>query len=176
MKFPNFTKFFCITIFTLFALSANAGPMFSATLGGDQEVPTSASAASGSAMAELTGTAGSYMLTYTIDFIGLSGNPFGGHLHNAPFGSNGGVVHFLDFLPASTFGTIVGDWAFNDTPRPLTDALANELLAGNIYINLHTSAFPGGEIRGQLTRVPEPAAWLLMATGLILLIGRRNLK
>ncbi len=40
------------------------------------------------------------------------------------------------------------------------------LLAGNTYLNIHTTAFPGGEIRGQL-RVPEPASLLLLASGLL---------
>ncbi len=34
----------------------------------------------------------------------------------------------------------------------LTDAQAADLLAGRWYINLHTAANPGGEIRGQVTR------------------------
>ena len=40
------------------------------------------------------------------------------------------------------------------------------ILAGNSYLNSHTTLNPGGEIRGQL-RVPEPASLLLLASGLL---------
>jgi PEP-CTERM putative exosortase interaction domain len=43
------------------------------------------------------------------------------------------------------------------------------LAAGNVYFNIHTSNFPGGEIRGQLAPVtpgvPEPATWVMMLLG-----------
>jgi len=45
-------------------------------------------------------------------------------------------------------------------------ALTAALLAGLTYFNIHTSMFPGGEIRGQLNAVPLPAALPLFATGL----------
>jgi len=45
--------------------------------------------------------------------------------------------------------TASGLWTSTDS-EPLTPALIDELLAGNIYINLHTAANPGGEIRGQV--------------------------
>ena len=44
-------------------------------------------------------------------------------------------------------------------------ALETALLAGETYINIHTSTFPGGEIRGFLGAVPEPATWAMMLLG-----------
>jgi hypothetical protein len=41
--------------------------------------------------------------------------------------------------------------AFQDT--------INALLAGNMYVNVHSPLFLAGEIRGQLEAVPEPATW-----------------
>jgi hypothetical protein len=43
----------------------------------------------------------------------------------------------------------------------LFTALGNE----QVYFNLHTSGFPGGEIRGNLSAVPEPASWALLLSG-----------
>jgi len=53
----------------------------------------------------------------------------------------------------------------------LSAAQETELLAGLWYINIHTSTFPGGEIRGQVNVVPIPAAAWLFGSGLIGLIG-----
>jgi hypothetical protein len=52
------------------------------------------------------------------------------------------------------------------------------LFSGQTYLNIHTSQFPGGEIRGQLEAVPEPATLLLFSTGLVGAMGvlRKRLK
>ena len=52
----------------------------------------------------------------------------------------------------------------------LTDQLPN-ILAGRSYINFHTVQFGAGEIRGQLTVIPEPGTLALAATGLLPLAG-----
>jgi hypothetical protein len=45
------------------------------------------------------------------------------------------------------------------------------LIGGQTYLNIHTSMFQGGEIRGQLQAVPEPATLLLMGTSLTAAVG-----
>jgi hypothetical protein len=44
-------------------------------------------------------------------------------------------------------------------------ALVSALVAGETYINIHTTGDPGGEIRGFLSAVPEPATWAMMLLG-----------
>ncbi len=53
------------------------------------------------------------------------------------------------------FDTFVGNtasgvWRPNDAATPLTDSLIQDLLTGNLYLNIHTAANPPGEIRGQV--------------------------
>ncbi|MCH7858739.1 MAG: CHRD domain-containing protein, partial [Candidatus Marinimicrobia bacterium] len=66
------------------------------------------------------------------------------HFHKGAAGVAGGVVHAItdDF----TGNTASGLWASAD----LTDALIADLLAGNLYVNVHTAANGAGEIRGQV--------------------------
>jgi hypothetical protein len=100
--------------------------------------------------------------TYSLSYTGLLSpivNPPGAHIHNAPFGTNGGVVHGLDNIAAAvgtTSGVFNGDWRFDDATNPLTDALVSELFAGRLYFNIHTDLNRGGEIRGQI--IPEPSS------------------
>jgi len=80
------------------------------------------------------------------------------HFHMAPPGENGGVVAFL-FGPnpqpsgpsngVLAEGYITAENVIGALDGDL-DALINAIRNGNIYINVHTSAYPGGEIRGWL--------------------------
>jgi hypothetical protein len=84
------------------------------------------------------------------------------HLHNAPAGQNGDVVAWLypagppaQLIPGRSDGVLatgtisaenlVGPMA----GRPLSD-LVDEIRAGRVYANVHTSQYPAGEVRGQL--------------------------
>ncbi len=164
---------------TVLTGAAHATIMFTATLDGLQETPVPViTPASGTATGALTGSAGSWVFEYSITYADLTApiapiGITGAHLHEAPPGVSGGVKHFLDGSAGylgTTDGTITGDWRYDDASNPLTDDLANALLAGNIYINLHTQFVLSGEIRGQYIRVPEPAAIMLLAFGLTLLV------
>ena len=81
-----------------------------------------------------------HKLVYTVTYEGLSGPATAAHFHGpASLGQNAGVV-----LPlASTATPIKGE-------ATLSDAQAADLLAGRWYVNVHTRAHPGGEIRGQV--------------------------
>lgn len=84
------------------------------------------------------------------------------HLHLAPAGENGPVVAWLypsgpppELIPGRTQGVLAtGTITAADLVGPLEgaslDQLVDAILAGDIYVNVHTQQFPGGEIRGQL--------------------------
>ena len=113
-----------------------------ATLSGSSEVPANGSTASGSVIGTFNTTTN--QLNLTISFNGLSVNASAGHIHNGASGVNGSVVVPFGGVPASTSGTFTYSGVFSG-------ADATALLAGNTYVNIHNSIFPGGEIRGQLS-------------------------
>ena len=104
------------------------------------------------------------LFSWDISWSGLSAPASAMHFHGpAPAGSNAGVqlnIGAISGLTSPSIGssTITGDQA-------------SDLLAGLWYINIHTSTYAGGEIRGQVQVVPIPAAVWLFASGLFGLIG-----
>ena len=162
-----------VAVIGLVATSALA-QSFTATLNGSQEVPANGSPGIGAMTGTLSGGPGAWTFIYSGSFSGLTApvnaQPSGGHIHNAPVGINGGVVHPLVNLDTGvTAGNFSGTW---NTASGLTDTLVGEMLAGRLYVNIHTSAFSGGEIRGQI--VPEPASIGLLLAGSTLMLRRRR--
>jgi len=111
-----------------------------ADLKAGNEVPPNNSTATG--QAEATFDTATRNLTWTVTYSGLSGPAAGAHFHGpGEAGKNAGIV--LPF-PNPT-SPIKGS-------QVLTEAQAADLLAGKWYVNVHTAANPGGEIRGQMTK------------------------
>jgi hypothetical protein len=110
------------------------------TLNGASSVPPNTSAGTGTA--DVNFDTATKMLTWKVNYSGLSGPATMAHFHGpAEPGKNAGVaVPFKD--PASGA----------EGSATLTDAQAADLMAGKYYINVHTAANPGGEIRGQVTK------------------------
>ncbi len=133
---------------------------FRAHLSGDQEVPANDSKAQGQAVFQLSkdGSELSYkLIVANLDNVRMA------HIHLAPSGSNGGVVAWLYpsgpppvLLPGTTNGilaegvikaeNLMGGLA----GKPLSK-LIGAMLNDSTYVNVHTVAFPGGEIRGQIS-------------------------
>jgi len=118
-----------------------SGVGLSAFVDGDQEVPPVVSTATGLGTFTLTDAG----LIYHINVEGLTIDM--AHFHLAAEGINGPVVRSL--TTEFSGGKAAGIWTAQDT-EPLTASLTDALLAGEVYVNIHTAMHPGGEIRGQL--------------------------
>lgn len=142
--FP-FSKFvFSTALLATLGLAACAyAPMgntvaIAANLSAASEVPANASTGSGKLEASFNKETS--VLNYTVSYSGLTGPAKAGHFHGpAAAGANAGVA--LPFV-GSVESPIKGS-------ATLTATQAADLLAGKWYVNLHTAANGGGEIRGQ---------------------------
>lgn len=110
-----------------------------AALSAANEVPPNKS--SGTGTLEGTFNKETRVLNYMVSYSGLSGVVNGGHFHGpADAGATAvATLNFVDGMDSPIRGTAI-----------LTQAQAADLLAGKWYVNLHTAAFAGGEIRGQI--------------------------
>ena len=122
--------------------------VFDGLLLGDNEVPPVVSAASGTAIGVLR-TDG--MVTVSGSFSGLESELFDvgtvgpAHVHQGVAGTNGGVVFMLDV--AANAALTAGRYGASTT---FTADQVDDLLIGGFYVNVHTQANQGGEVRGQL--------------------------
>lgn len=109
---------------------------FTATINGANEVPSNTSTANG--MGNFTYNKTTYILSGTVTFSGIT--PSAAHIHKGAVGVAGGVIFPLAPLASPISFTSV---ALDVTQRA-------DLMANLYYVNIHSVAFPGGEIRGQL--------------------------
>src|SRR4051812_47499317 len=106
-------------------------------LRGTQEVPPTASTASGGCFGQLNQPASTFSVTCVHDVV----NATLMHIHRGAAGVNGSVVFDLGDPGVSP---VSRTWT-SMTPTDISD-----LLAGNLYINIHTAGRPAGQIRGQI--------------------------
>jgi hypothetical protein len=129
---------------------------FVATLVGTQEFPSNGSTATGNGTVNLN--AAETQITINACFTGLTSNATAGHIHAhnppapAPPGTNAAVRFGFAGVPAATSGCIPQQ-IFAVTPAEVL-----KLRTGQWYFNIHSTTFPGGEIRGQVvTSASYPA-------------------
>jgi hypothetical protein len=132
---------------------------FTASLKGREEVPAVETIAQGQAIFHLSkdGTELSYKL-----IVANIENVLMAHIHIGPAGVNGPVVVWLypegppPQLIEGRFDGILAEGVITEADLVgmlagmTMDDLVAEMLAGNTYVNVHTTQFPGGEIRGQI--------------------------
>jgi hypothetical protein len=130
------------------ASAATHTQKYHAVLNAKSEVPPTTSTGTGTFVASLDTS--SKVLTYTLTFDGLTGPATAAHIHGpAAKGANAGVV-----VPLGSGAPVS---PVNGTAT-LTPEQISDMRAGKYYVNVHTEANKGGEIRGQVARGPLPKA------------------
>jgi hypothetical protein len=178
------------------AVTARAIPIdYIANLNGASEVPPNGS--TGTGVADVTFDLAAHMMRVEIAFSGLLSTTIASHIHSptaVPFTGTAAVATQVPTFPGFPLGVTAGTYAMtfdtslastynpafvtaNGSVAAAEAALAASLAAGTSYLNIHTTDFPGGEIRGFLVAVPAvpetfstawaalPFAALLLAAG-----------
>ncbi|HEX8197729.1 MAG TPA: CHRD domain-containing protein [Pyrinomonadaceae bacterium] len=128
----------------MFSTTAAAQQKFSVYLSDRQVVPANNSPGSGTCM--ITLNAPETQVSVECRYRNLSSNVTGAHIHdNGPVGVNGPIRFDFSFTGGTT-GTF-GPLVFNTTPAQVADMRSNKW-----YVDIHTTTFPKGEIRGQVKR------------------------
>ena len=99
-----------------------------------------------------------------------------GTLPGFPVGVTAGtyVSPLIDLDLAGSFTSTVLTTFGGGTTSGAIAALLAGMDSGTAYFNIHSTAFPAGEIRGFLHRVPEPATWTLALLGIMAVAGVRR--
>jgi hypothetical protein len=163
--------------------------LYRATLTGTAEIPSNASPGTGIAL--ITLDFDTLMMDVQVSFAGLLGTTTASHIHcctTTPGANNVGVATVLPTFTGFPLGVTSGTYdhvfdmslassynpAFVTAQGSVSNAFS-ALVAGmetsNAYLNIHSSLFSGGEIRGLLAPIPEPETYALMLAGLAAMAG-----
>lgn len=174
------------------AYTEGAGNFFTANASGALEVPPNASP--GASMIKVD--VGKQSMSVDVAFSNLISPSSEAHIHccaSAAFtGAAPIAVPFDNFPTGVTQGNYTNTFSLSDastyspsflqanggTPESATTALLNAIAANEAYVNIHSTEFPNGEIRGWLVAapIPEPAEWAMLGIGVggLLWMGRRR--
>ncbi|HJT81815.1 MAG TPA: CHRD domain-containing protein [Chthoniobacterales bacterium] len=168
---------------SLVLLTTGRAQVYTTTMTGPQESPINNSPGTGTA--QITLDLALHTLRVVFDFTGLQGTASIAHIHGAtdqpftgtaspatnsagfpglPAAMSGSYDMTFSTLDAATWNSTYVNGAGGGTLSGTELAFKQDLDDGQMYLNIHSSAFPGGEIRGFLA-VPEPATIGLIAIG-----------
>jgi hypothetical protein len=166
---------------------------YDAILDGPSEFPANASPGTG--YGTFTYDDAAHTLAINFSFSGLLGTVSAAHIHGPtanPGVQNAGVATTTPTFAGTPLGVTSGSYsntldltlsssynpsfvtANGGTTAGAETALIAAFNAGKAYLNIHTSQFPGGEIRGFLGPVPEPSTLALTSLGLLVLRRRQR--
>ena len=179
------SSLFAMTIAATAMLATPAvAQVFNATLSGANEVPAANTPGFGSGVVTLDTVANTMRVQTT--FAALIGNTTASHMHCCtPPSGNAGVATVTPSFTGFPLGVTSGNYDFTydmtlassfnpgflnngingGNVTTARNTLFNGIIGGQAYLNIHTSRFPSGEIRGQLTAAPEPGTWAMMLIG-----------
>lgn len=130
---------------------ASAQTSYSCFLNSANEVPVNASPAIGSCVAVVN--AAQTQVSITCQFVNLVGTYTASHLHGpAAPGVNAGVqIGFVGVSAGWVFSNSNHDGTITNYLAPISATQVGYLNNGTMYVNIHSTLFPGGEIRGQFS-------------------------
>jgi hypothetical protein len=156
-----------MAVYTLTGMANAATINLSATLDCAQAnagAGTCGAGGTGIGLAELSLDDSTNILNWFVDWGGLSGATTVAHFHGAAAPNQNAGVQVDFFALGGALNPSVGNVVINA-------GQAADLLAGLWYVNIHSTTFAGGEIRGQVNVVPIPAAAWLFGSALVGLVG-----
>jgi hypothetical protein len=137
LRFGKSAAAIAAVVFALAGCASMGSGELSVALAGDQEVPPVKTAATGTATIKV---GDDKSVTVTVKTVGLAA--IAAHIHSGAAGTNGPVIVPFTKVDDNTWTAAPG--------AKFTDAQYELYKAGNTYVNVHSAANKGGEIRGQI--------------------------